>query len=63
MIKEPHGIRLKRLWALEAYRKALAYYRKDVAFRRENDGKTAEEMWPLSVGYSPYSGMTHCRVR
>lgn len=39
------------------YLKEIRYYRMDRSFRRANRDRTAEEMWPLSVGYSPFSGM------
>lgn len=43
---------------VDRYDAAVGFYKKDQKFRRENAKKTAEEMAPLSVGYSPYSGMT-----
>lgn len=50
--------RLNRLRELRGYRRSLSFFRKDRDFRLGEAGKTPEEIWPLSVGYSPYSGMT-----
>jgi len=52
------GTQVQREYARGLFLRDYLYFRKDRAFRKANDHKTAAEMWPLSVGYSPFSGMT-----
>ncbi len=42
---------------IKRFEEAIEWWKKDKEYRKSNEGKTEEEIYPLSIGYSPYSGL------